>query len=323
MAFATGCSANATTFDAHDPRSPLHLVRSIALPDVHGRIDHLAIDPATNHLFVAELGNGTVDDVDLASGKVSGRIAGLREPQGVAWLPAQKEVAVACGDGSVHFYARSGLREVAVIRLGSDADNVRVDSRNGDLLVGYGSGALAVIDPSAHRVVRQVKLAAHPEAFAIIGSRVFVNVPGAHQIVLADLDQARVLRMLGTGARFGNFPIGSDAAGSRIAVAFRFPQTLSILDPQTGSTSFSVTACGDADDLYFSGDQIVVVCGEGFVELVDRTRKHRSVLVATGRGARTGLLGPGGNRLFVAVPAGSGPAAIWELSFADERRQSR
>ena len=48
----------------------LVLETTIPLPDVAGRIDHLAIDLARKHLFVAELGNGTVDVVDLATKKV-------------------------------------------------------------------------------------------------------------------------------------------------------------------------------------------------------------------------------------------------------------
>jgi hypothetical protein len=33
------------------------------------------------------------------------------------------------------------------LALGSDADNVRIDPRTGNAIVGYGSGGLAIIDP--------------------------------------------------------------------------------------------------------------------------------------------------------------------------------
>lgn len=68
--------------------------------------------------------------MDLDAGRHTGRIAGLTEPQGVAWFPAEHELVVACGDGSVHFYDAE-RREVARINLGDDADNVRVDPRSG------------------------------------------------------------------------------------------------------------------------------------------------------------------------------------------------
>ena len=301
------------SFDARDVRSPLRLTRTFELPNVAGRIDHMALDRASNHLFVAEYGNGSVDEIDLSSGKLAERIAGLRGPQGVAWLPRQGELAVASDDGSLRFYRRGNERPVAVIQFGDDADNVRLDGRNGNLVVGYGSGALAVVDASTHHVLRQLKLPAHPEAFQLIGSRVFVNVPGAHQLVIADLDQTRIINSIGTGLLGGNFPMAIDQSGSRIAVAYRFPSRLSVIDTKSGETSWAAPICGDADDLYFSAARILAVCGEGHVDLVADAGDHRVISIATRRGARTGLLADG-DRLFVAVPARVEHAAVWEFS---------
>lgn len=315
MLAATGCSAGAQGFDPRDPRSPLRLVRAIELPNVKGRIDHMALNSDGTHLFVAENGNGSVDDVDLTIGKVVGRIDGLREPQGVAWLPAQKEIAATTGDGLVTFYRASDRQVVATINLGSDADNVRTDRRNGDLVAGYGTGGLAVIDPASHKVISRVPLPAHPEAFEIIGARAFVNLPGAHEIAVADLDHGRVESARGTGLQFGNYPMAADVKASRIAVAFRTPGTVSVFDMHSEERIFSSPACGDADDVYFRQGQVIVICGSGSVELIDLTALHARFSIATERGARTGLLQTTDGHLFVAVPARKGPAAIWELSF--------
>lgn len=315
MVFAGGCSADAQSFEPHDARSPLQLIRVIDLPNVKGRIDHMAIDPAHNHLFVAEYANGSVDQVDLATGKVVGRITGLHDPQGIEWLPVQQEIAVASGDGALTFYRGTDRQKVAVVGLGDDADNIRVDRRNGNLVVGFGSGALAVIDPATHRVIRQITLPGHPEAFELLGSRIFANVPDAHKILIGDVDQGRITATLGTGPRFGNFPMASNAAASLIAVAYRVPGSLVVLDAHSGAALYSAPICGDADDLYFRSSQIVAICGSGAVELVDETGQHLSVRVATARGARTGILDMRGGRLFVAVPARLGSAAIWELKF--------
>lgn len=59
----------------------------IPLGDVHGRIDHLAVDVACRRLFVAELGNDSLGAVDLTAGATTRRIRGLCEPQGVAFVP--------------------------------------------------------------------------------------------------------------------------------------------------------------------------------------------------------------------------------------------
>ena len=50
---------------AAEAEPPLTLERTIPLDNVVGRIDHMAVDAAGKRLFVAELGNGTVDIVDF------------------------------------------------------------------------------------------------------------------------------------------------------------------------------------------------------------------------------------------------------------------
>ena len=96
---------------AADPGPPLVLERTIPLPGVSGRIDHLAVDLRRERLFVAELGNGTVDVLDLAAGKVLRRIEGLKEPQGVGYSPQADVIAVAsAGDGSVRLFQGSPHR---------------------------------------------------------------------------------------------------------------------------------------------------------------------------------------------------------------------
>src|SRR5262249_57285659 len=57
------------------------LERKIPLGEVRGRIDHLAVDPARNRLFVAELENDTVAVIDLHTYKVMQGISGLNKPQ--------------------------------------------------------------------------------------------------------------------------------------------------------------------------------------------------------------------------------------------------
>src|SRR3954465_5877185 len=84
---------------------PLRIVETIPLPGVEGRIDHMALDTTGQRLYVAALGNNTVEVVDLAGHKVSQSIRGLREPQGVAFLKDLGLIAVANGDdGSVRFF---------------------------------------------------------------------------------------------------------------------------------------------------------------------------------------------------------------------------
>ena len=64
---------------------PLRFVETIALKGVEGRIDHMAVDPQSGRLFVAALGNGTVEVVDLHSAERIKSLRGFHEPQGVGF----------------------------------------------------------------------------------------------------------------------------------------------------------------------------------------------------------------------------------------------
>src|SRR5262245_32836895 len=77
---------------------PLKLVSTIPLPGVTGRFDHFAIDPKGSRLFVAALGNNTLEVVELAAGKRVESVAGMSKPTGVLYLSDRSEVLVANGD---------------------------------------------------------------------------------------------------------------------------------------------------------------------------------------------------------------------------------
>jgi DNA-binding beta-propeller fold protein YncE len=305
-AAALGLFALAVTASAQ----PAALVQEgqIALPDTGGRIDHMAVDIARKRLFVAELGNGTLDVVDLSSGKVIHRIAGLKEPQGVAYEPKSDLLAVANGgDGSLRLYAAADFAPRGTVKLGEDADNVRVDVRNGHLVVGYGSGALAVIDPVKAQKLRDIALPGHPESFRLSGSRVFVNVPDAGQIVLADLDSGQVSGKWTPEQLASNFPLMLDDAG-HVAVVLRTPARLTLLDAGSGKMVAGADTCGDSDDLFFDADRgrFYVSCGSGAVDVFssDKTGLHKVARITTMWGARTSLFVPEMDRLFVAERAG-------------------
>jgi hypothetical protein len=294
---------------------PLILERTIPLPGVVGRIDHLAIDPERGRLFVAELGNGSVEALDLASGRSLGRIGGLPEPQGVGYLPARDELFVATGgDGMLRVYKGSDLSLLAAIKLGEDADNVRIDHAAGRVVVGYGE-ALALIDPVSRRVVKSIALPAHPEGFQFHGDRALVNLPDAGVVAVVDLAQGRELaRWKNPGPHF-NFPMALEREGHEVAVGYRLPARLVIFAAETGQAEQTLDTCGDTDDVFFNRlqNRLYVVCGGGAVDVFDRLRTGYapSRQVPTRPGARTGLYSTAQDRLFVAARArGSDPAAI-------------
>ena len=278
----------------------------IALPNTGGRIDHMAADVGRKRLFVAELGNGTMDVVDLVAGKVINRVTGLKEPQGIAYEPRSDRVAVAGGgDGALHLYAAADFAPRGVVALGDDADNVRVDGRNGHIVVGYGEGALAVIDPVNSEILGQIKLPGHPESFRLAGSNVFINVPDTRQIIVADLDALKIEVVWKQEALHSNFPLMLDNHG-HVAVVFRVPARLVLFDAASGKQVAAADTCGDSDDLFFDSrrERFYVSCGQGVVDVFAAGGLARLGRVATRSGGRTSLFVPELDRLYVAERAG-------------------
>jgi DNA-binding beta-propeller fold protein YncE len=310
-----GLCANISVAHAAEP---LVLEAKIALGDVVGRIDHLAIDLPRQRLFVAELGNNSVGIVDLKDRKLIRTIAGLKEPQGVGYHQSTDTLYVAnAGDGSVRTFRGADYSAIGRINLEDDADNIRLDAAANRLIVGYGNGGLAVIDPQTRGVTARVSLSAHPEGFQLSGEshQIFVNVPDTHEILVFDTLSGQQKASWRTADARGNFPMAIDETASQVVVAFRSPPKLRGYSMQAGEVVNELDICGDADDVFLDAkrSQLYVSCGAGFIDVIDASGKYKHrTRVLTVSGARTSLFVPELDRLFLAVRASSREAAaVW------------
>jgi len=293
---------------------PLQLETKILLGDVRGRIDHMAVDLKRQRLFVAELGNDSVGVVDLGNRSLLRTIPGLNEPQGVGYEPSTDTLFVAnARDGSVRLFDGDEYKATGRIELGSDADNVRVDSEAKRVVIGYGSGALAFIDLSARSKIQDAALKAHPESFQIVQDRIFVNLPDAHAVAVVDGASGKQIANWPM-AKGGNFAMAVDRDRGRLLVAFRSPPGLAVFDINDGKQVAASETCGDVDDLFVDSKRgrVYVSCGAGYIDVFETTGYRRLARTPTATGARTSLFVPEIDRLLVAVRAGpAGPAAIW------------
>ena len=300
-----------TGLSAHAADPPLSLERTIPLKGVSGRIDHMAFDLGRKRLIVAELGNNTVDVIDVVAGASVHRISGLREPQGIGYAQRADVILIAsAGDGSVRLLKAADFSPAGSIALGDDADNIRIDPRNGNAVIGYGSGGLAVVDPASATKLADIRLPAHPEGFQIDPKtgQTYVNIPDAHQIAVVDLDARRVVANWPTGTARSNFPMALDASQSLVASVFRSPPGVLLLDAATGAERQRIPGCGDADDIFFDPRRmrIYVSCGAGDLAVMEGKGAdwHATGTVRTVSGARTSLFVPDLDRLYVAERAG-------------------
>jgi sugar lactone lactonase YvrE len=99
-------------------KEPLHLVQIIEMPNVKGRIDNMDVDVKGKRLFVAGLENGSLDVVDLQTGKWLKNIPGFKKTQGIAYVPSLNKAFVASGDdGMLRVFRGDTLDLLDAIKL--------------------------------------------------------------------------------------------------------------------------------------------------------------------------------------------------------------
>jgi len=302
-----GCIAQ-----TRDENNSLKLIATISLPNVSGRIDHLAFDPEHQLVFVAALGNNTVEVVDLMSKKVIHTIKNLDEPQGVLFIAENNSLIVANGgNGECDVFDAVSFQKLKTFKLSGDADNVRYDSTSKRIYVGYGNGGIAIIDAANFKQIADIRLSGHPESFQLdkAAKRIYVNVPDEKQIEVIDLDKNTVIDSWKMTEASSNFPMSLDEANHRLFIGCRHPAKLVVIDTRSGKPVTSIAIDSDVDDVFYDKtcEQIYLSCGGGSIDIIKQTDANTysgNGNVSSYSGARTSLFIAERNLLIVASPSG-------------------
>ena len=300
-------------------KKELNLITKIILPNVRGRIDHVAYDLVNHFAFIAALGNNTVEVVNINAKRVVHTISGVHEPQGIVYIPSLKKLVVANGDnGDCVFFDATTYARSAVVHLKGDADNIRYDPPSNLLYVGYGEGGLALIDATTMKQVADIALDGHPESFQLSKKhdRIYINVPDADEIEVAELSTNKIVAKWKNTNASANFPMALDEKNNHLFIGCRSPGKLRMINTETGKDITAISCSGDADDVFYNAaDSLVFVsAGKGFID-VFRAKENELVQInhiKTRYGARTSLLVASEKKFLLAVPAhGGNPAALW------------
>jgi DNA-binding beta-propeller fold protein YncE len=289
-------------------QAQLRLEAAIPLPGVEGRIDHLAADVPGKRLFVAALGNNTVEVIDVAAGRRLRALAGLHEPQGIAFAPDLGRLFVANGgDGKVVIFDGRSLQRVGTAAYGGDADNLRYDAAARSIWAGYGEGGLGEIDAATGKRLGDIALPAHPESFQLEknGPRLFVNVPKTGRVIVIDRRQHAVMASWPVPGASANFPMALDESGGRLFVGCRKPAEVLVYDAATGKVAARFPCPGDTDDLFYDAARrrLYVGGGAGAISVFRCEGGYERIAeIPTAAGARTSLFVPDLRRLYLAVP---------------------
>src|SRR5947207_5795032 len=294
---------------AHAEKEAFKLEQTIRLPGVEGRIDHFALDPSGERLFVCALGNNTVEVMDLRKGERIRSITGLGAPQGVIYIPELDRLFVANDKGGIFkIYDGKSFQQISELNFEDDADNVRYDDATRKIYVGFGSGGIAVVNAPDGKQIGSIKLSAHPEAFELEknGKRIFVNVPNSRHVAVIDREKGVVVATWKTDLAFGNFPMALDEANHRLFVGCRLPSKLVVLNTKSSNIVAKIDISDDPDEVFYDSKRhcIYAICGAGKIDIIEQTNANTykgSGKIDTANGARTGLFVPESDTMFVAV----------------------
>ncbi len=303
----------------------LQLQKVIELPDVKGRIDHMAINLKDQSVYVAALGNNSVEVVDINKGIHLKSITGVDEPQGVCYISETNELVIANGgNGKCIFYDGSTYEINATVDLKNDADNVRFDPIAQKIYVGYGNGGIAVIDAVSHLQIGNVKLPVHPESFQVDNKNnlLIVNLPGDKSIGVIDTKSLKLVNNWKTTLR-SNFPMTLDTSSNTVIIGYRNPAFIVSYDVKTGNEQARSPLVSDVDDVFFykQKKEIFASGGGGSINIFRKENTNEYELMAnipTRSGARTSLLIPSLQMLILAERAGGGkPASLAVYKIVD------
>lgn len=288
--------------------APLAQRSRVVLPGVLGRIDHFGYDGRRGNLFVAALGNNTVEVVNNLRGIRT--IRGLEHPQAALYVEEFDRLVVSDRAGKLRFYDGASYALLKTVDFEVDADNLRYERNEKRIYLGYGS-AIAMLDPATmKRLPREFPLGSHPESFQFEsgGSRIFVNLPDQESIGVIDRAAGTVTKWEIKGATT-NHALAFDETGHRLFSAALQPGKLWVIDSDSGRVVSTLRIVLGVDDIWFDTrrKRILASGHAGMVSVIQQKDPDHYQLIAdiptaVGGGTSLYLKTRTSEGLYVAVP---------------------
>jgi DNA-binding beta-propeller fold protein YncE len=310
---------------------PLRLVQTVPLPGITGDFDHFAVDLKGSRLFLAGEDHKTIEVIDLNKSERIRSLTGFGTPHSILYLPDRDEIYVTDGeDGTIKILRGSDYQPVGSIKLVEGADSIGFDRDAKHLFVVTGGkdvpldhSFLSKVDLANQKQVSDIRFESnHVEAMALEkgGPRLFINVTDKNEVAVVDRQSMKVEARWKVGVAQENSPIAFDEHGKRLIIVCRKPATLVVMSSENGSIVSKQPAAARADDVVydFQNRRVYVPGGEGYISVFSQQdADHYNLLakVPSAPGAKTALLVPELNRLFVAVSPGETKAEARLLVF--------
>ncbi len=290
-------------------KAPLTASGNIQLPpDTAGQpsIDLLRLDPKAGRLYVPHGSSGTLELIDLKTGKLIGSIHGLTEVLAVATTPDPGIVFTSNGDGTVAVVDVVAMKTLHRIQVSGSPDAIEYDPGRDQIVESLGSAReLAFIDRSTLNVTT-IGLPGVPELMALnsTSGTMFLAIHDLNEVVVLDLATRQITKTYKGCGIDSPTGLAYDPDQGRLFVADSLIGQLSILDVVLDKCLGSVDIGKGADQIAYNPHTHHVYTadgGSGYVSVVDSVTMKPVGVVGTAPGASTLAADPTTDKVYVAV----------------------
>lgn len=299
----------------------LHLGGRTELPAYSGDFDHFAADVKGNRLFLAGEDQGTLEVFSLQTGAHLTTVKGFEQPHGILYLPDVNRLIVTdSGTGMTKVVDATSYRIIGSIPLTVGADSMYYDSSSKHLYVVTGGKnadpkmpktIVTEVDPRTGSRIGDMSFDTDFTESMVAeqkGHRLFINLTGKSTMAVIDKTSRRVIDTWPIKGAEMNAAMAYDEAHQRLFVGTRKPFRLLVVDANNGTTLASFDAPGRTNQVIFDkANQRIYMAGDDYLGVIQqKDGRHYEELahVPTAKGAKTAILVPELNRLYVAVSPG-------------------
>jgi DNA-binding beta-propeller fold protein YncE len=297
----------------------LKLSGSTDFPGYKGDFDHFAIAEKDGKLFLAGEESGELEVMDLDSGAIQQRMKGFGAPHSLLFMPEADELLVIDGEKPSKVFDAASMHAKRSYPLAAGSDSFGFDASTGHIWVVSGGkdvpqkdSNLTEIDPKTGKKYVNVHFDAdHVEAMAVEqqGTAIFINVTDKNLLAVIDKKTGKVQQQWQIKEAQQNAPLAYDEKSHRLFVVTRMPGMLVVVNANTGTTVASFKAPERTDQVTWDevNRRIYVTGGEGYISVIeqdDADHYRETERIASLPGAKTAILDPAHNHLWVAASPG-------------------
>jgi DNA-binding beta-propeller fold protein YncE len=317
-------------------KAPMRLIQTIALPNVEGYFDHMAVDIKGQRLFLPGEHQRTIEVVDLRAGKVIHTITGFGgDPRKTIYLPETNEIWVDDGDATVKAFSGVSYEMVKNVplsghELGQDSrrvpDNGAYDPITqlfylGDRADGLKKegikGSIEIVDIKNGKYVGNIEVdGLNPAGLALdpASPRLYVVIGDTSQVLVIDREKRAVMATWPITGGPEPHAVALDAAHHRLLIGSRVkrghlykPGKMVVMDSDTGEVMNAIDTEGGVDEVVYDAPskRVYYTGTTGYVDVfkqIDADHYERVGMAPTGWIAKTSLLVPELKRFYSAVP---------------------